>query len=79
PPVYPEQSRRLGEQGLVVARVLIGADGRPKDFAIKRSSGYVRLDKVVGETVMRWRYVPGMRNGVAEAMWYDVPLKFSLK
>jgi protein TonB len=28
--------------------------------------------------VMRWRYVPGKRNGVP-AMWFNVPINFVLE
>jgi protein TonB len=28
---------------------------------------------------MRWRYVPGKRGGVPEAMWSDVPINFVLE
>jgi protein TonB len=29
--------------------------------------------------VLRWRYVPGKRAGVAEAMWFNVPINFVLE
>ena len=29
-------------------------------------------------TVQRWRYVPGKRAGVPEAMWFNVPIRFVL-
>jgi len=29
--------------------------------------------------VQRWRYVPGKRNGVAEAMWFNIPINFVLE
>lgn len=52
-------SRRLGESGRVVVRVLIGPDGRAQEARIQRSSGYERLDQVALETARdRWRYVP---------------------
>lgn len=78
PPDYPVMSRRLREQGKVLVRVLIGADGSPVDAQIKHSSGFGRLDHTAVDTAMRWRYVPGRRNGVAEAMWFDIPFHFSL-
>ena len=31
------------------------------------------------DTVMRWRYVPGKRGDVPEAMWFNVPLNFVLE
>ncbi len=79
PPPYPAMSKRLGESGRVVVRVLIGTDGRAQDARIQRSSGFDRLDQVALETARdRWRYVPGTRNGVPEAMWFNVPLNFRL-
>ena len=79
-PTYPAMSKRLGESGRVVVRVLIGPDGRAQDARIQRSSGFDRLDQVALETARdRWRYVPGTRNGVPEAMWFNVTLNFVLE
>ena len=78
-PVYPHASRRLGEQGKVLLRVLISAEGLPEQVEIKQSSGYERLDRQAHDTVLRWRFVPGKRNGTPEAMWYLVPINFVLE
>ena len=78
-PAYPALSRRLGEQGKVVIRVFIGADGSATRAEIRSSSGYERLDQTALQTVQRWRYVPGKRNGVPEAMWFNVPINFVLE
>lgn len=78
-PPYPPMSKRLNEQGTVVMRVLIGADGQPQKAEIRKSSGFERLDRSAAETVMKWRYVPGKRAGVAEAMWFNVPINFVLE
>ena len=78
-PVYPAVSKRLGEQGKIVLRVLIGADGIPQKVEIKQSSGFERLDRQAVDTVTRWRFVPGKRNGVPEAMWYLQPINFVLQ
>jgi protein TonB len=77
-PAYPRMSRRLGEEGTVVVKVLINTEGRAEKAEIRTSSGYRRLDETALETVLRWRYVPGKRNGVAEAMWFNVPIRFVL-
>ena len=77
-PVYPRMSRRMGEQGTVMVRVLINADGRAEQAEIRTSSGYARLDDAALDTVKRWRYVPGKRAGTAEAMWFNVPVRFVL-
>ncbi len=78
-PPYPPLSKRLGEQGKVVVRTLIGADGMPQKAEIKQSSGFDRLDQSALATALRWRYVPGKRAGVAEAMWFNVPFSFVLE
>jgi protein TonB len=78
-PAYPPISRRLGEQGKVLVRVLIGADGAPQKAELRQSSGFDRLDQAALATAMRWRYVPGKRAGVPEAMWFTVPMIFVLE
>lgn len=77
-PVYPAMSKRLGEQGKTIVRVLIGVDGLPKSASIRQSSGYERLDEAARTAVMSWRYVPGKRNGVVEPMEFNVPINWVL-
>ena len=77
-PPYPPLSRRLGEQGQVLVRVLIGADGVAQKAEVKQSSGFERLDQAALSAAMRWRYLPGRRGGVPEAMWFTVPISFAL-
>lgn len=78
PPAYPRMSRRMGEQGTVLVRVFINAEGRAEKAEIRTSSGYARLDEAALETVQRWRYIPGQRAGQPEAMWFNVPIRFVL-
>ena len=78
-PAYPPLSKRLGEQGKVLVRVLIELDGKANKAEIKQSSGFDRLDQSALATVLRWRYVPGKRAGVPEAMWFNVPISFVLE
>ena len=78
-PAYPRMSRRLNEQGQVVIRVFVGADGSAQQGEIKTSSGYDRLDQEALRTVLRWRFVPGQRFGTPEAMWFNVPVNFVLE
>ena len=78
-PPYPAISRRLNEQGKTTVRVLIGIDGQPQRAEISKSSGFARLDDAAVATVMRWRYLPGKRGGVSEAMWFNVPINWVLE
>lgn len=78
-PPYPALSRRLGEQGLVVHSVLIGVDGTAVSARLVKSSGFERLDQAAYQAIMRWRYTPGKRNGVPEAMSFNVPFNWVLE
>lgn len=78
-PPYPALSRRLGEQGLVVHSVLIGVDGTAVSAQLLKSSGFERLDQAAYQAIMRWRYTPGKRNGVPEAMTFNVPFNWVLE
>ena len=77
-PQYPPMSKRLGETGTVMLKVLVGADGTAKDVLIHKSSGFERLDVAALEAVRKWRFVPGTRLGVPEDMWFNVPVKWVL-
>lgn len=80
PPLdYPRISRMRGEQGRVLVNVLIGQDGSAQKVEIKTSSGFDRLDQAAVNSVLRWRFVPGKRGGVAQAMWFTVPVNFVLE
>lgn len=78
-PAYPPASKRLGEQGKVVVGVLIGVDGTAQQVQVRQTSGFARLDQAALATALKWRYVPGKRGGVAEAMWFNVPINFVLE
>ncbi|MEZ7847682.1 MAG: energy transducer TonB [Polaromonas sp.] len=78
-PNYPSLSARLGETGRTVHKVWIDVDGKPQRAELVSSSGFPRLDKAAYDTVMAWRYVPGMRNGVAETMAVNVPIHWELR
>jgi protein TonB len=63
----------------VIVRVLIGTDGNAQDAQVQKSSGFRRLDEAALKAARSWKYVPGKRGGVAEAMWVNVPVNWELK
>ena len=75
---YPETSRRMGEEGVTVVRVLVTADGRAGEVELKRSSGFDRLDQAALRAVRKWRFVPATKNGEPTDAWLDQPVKFKL-
>ncbi len=78
-PVYPHAARRLGEQGKVLLRVHVSADGHAERVEIKVSSGFARLDQAAEDAVSRWRFVPARRGDQAIAAWVQVPVTFQLE
>ncbi|NBW00682.1 MAG: energy transducer TonB [Betaproteobacteria bacterium] len=78
-PDYPQMSRRLGEQGAVVLRVMISQDGRAGEIQLSKSSGYSRLDRAAIEAVRDWRFVPALKGGRPVAAWYEWRWEFRLE
>lgn len=78
-PPYPPQSRRIGEEGKVVLRVRVSADGNAQEVETKTSSGSNRLDESARKTVRQWKFVPAQRGGVAVESWVLVPIVFKLE
>lgn len=78
-PPYPLLSKRMGEQGRVLVRTLIGTDGQAQEVQLAQSSGFERLDQAALNAARQWRYVPGKRDGVPQAMWFNVPFSFQLQ
>lgn len=77
-PEYPPLSRRMGEQGRTVLRVLIDAQGRPERIEIKRSSGSARLDDAARRAVERALFRPHVEDGRPVAVYALVPIAFQL-
>jgi protein TonB len=69
----------MGEQGRVVLRVLVNADGRPEQVELRGSSGSPRLDGAALETVRRWKFVPARQGERPVAAWVLVPISFRLE
>jgi protein TonB len=77
-PTYPSASRRAGEQGTVMLKILIGEDGRARDVQVERSSGFARLDDAAVDAVRKWRFAAAVKNGAAMTGWVTLPVTFRL-
>lgn len=78
-PPYPHLSRRLGEEGRVLVRVLVDREGQPRTVALDASSGHSRLDNAAVQTVRRWRFIPAKHGEQPVSEWVVVPVMFSLR
>jgi protein TonB len=77
-PAYPALARRMREQGRVLIRVLVSADGMPERIELKTSSGFPRLDQSALETIRNWKFVPARQGEQKVAAWVVVPIAFTL-
>lgn len=79
PPPHPRLSIINGEQGQVILRVLVKADGTAGAVEVMTSSGFPRLDESARTTVQTWRFIPATVDGKPVSEWYQVPITFKLK
>jgi protein TonB len=78
-PAYPLPSRKSGEQGRVILRVLVNPAGRADSVEVRSSSGYWRLDDAASETVRSWKFVPAKHGADAVPAWVLIPVSFRLE
>ncbi|HET7204699.1 MAG TPA: energy transducer TonB [Steroidobacteraceae bacterium] len=78
PPAYPPRCRRMGIQGIVRVRALVGEDGRVMQALVAKTSGDDSLDEAAVEAVNTWRFEPARRDGVPIRAWASVPIEFKL-
>lgn len=78
PPKYPAESRKLREEGLVLLKVSVTAEGRAADVQLQRSSGFARLDEAALKAVRRWEFNPARAGVTPVACAVEVPVRFGL-
>lgn len=76
---YPSASRRLSEEGRVVATITVGADGKAGSIAVAQSSGFERLDGAAECVIRKLAFNPGKRDGVAVEAQATLPIVFKLE
>jgi protein TonB len=78
-PDYPEEAKRLHEEGVVLLDVLVDANGRAGEVSVSSSSGFAVLDNAAVQAVRRWIFEPARTGGVAVSSRVKVPVRFSLE
>ena len=78
-PSYPEIARRRGEQGRVMLRVTVSAEGTPLEVDVSATSGYPMLDSAALSAVRQWRFVPATQAGAPVSAAAEVPIRFRLE
>ena len=78
-PIYPARSRKAGEEGKVMVRVLVDVTGRPAQVSLQASSGHPALDESAVSAVRAAQFRPYAEGGLAQAVWVLVPINFVLR
>lgn len=77
-PEYPATALRAREEGTVLVRAEIDAQGNPTNVGIAKRSGSRDLDRAAMNAVRKWKFEPAMKDGKAVASTVQVPVDFTL-
>lgn len=78
-PSYPAYSRRAGETGRVLVRVLIDESGYPLKLEMQESSGFSQLDESAVTAIRAARFKPYTEDGKPRSVWVLIPIVFDLE
>lgn len=76
-PEFSEEARKNKYQGVVILRLIIGTDGKPRDISVQRTLG-MGLDEKAIEAVKQWRFEPGTKDGQAVPVEVSMEVSFRL-
>jgi protein TonB len=75
-PVYPQQAKDAGVQGVVILELVVSGDGSVSDARVLRSIPL--LDDAALECVRQWRYEPTLLNGTPVPIIMTATVNFTL-
>jgi protein TonB len=78
-PEYPAAAARTQEEGTVLVRVDVDANGVPTNVDVARRSGSRDLDRAAVDAVRQWRFNPAIKDGKKVAAVVEVPVEFKLQ
>lgn len=78
-PEYPASERRIGTEGAVTVRVLIGTDGRVKAVELVRTASDAFFEATRRYALSRWRFKPATRDGMPYESWRTMTVRFVLE
>lgn len=76
-PEYSEEARKAKFQGNVTLSFVVDAEGHARNIHIQRSLG-MGLDEKAIEAVKKWKFEPGMKDGIPVAVMVSVEVNFRL-
>ena len=77
-PEYPATLRHSGAEGSVVVEFAVDRSGRVTSARVLRST-HREFEETTLRAVLKWRFEPGRRNGVAVPFRMQVPVDFHIE
>lgn len=78
-PSYPASEQRLGRDGRVTVRVLVGTDGRVRQVERVSATSDAFFAATEAQALRRWRFRPGTRDGAPQEAWRTMTVTFRLE
>jgi periplasmic protein TonB len=72
-PVYPVEASIRGERGAVTLLIHVSPEGLASDVDIAQSSGYTALDRAARDAVLKWHFLPAVKDG--KPIEFEMPLR----
>jgi TonB family protein len=77
-PVYPAAMRKSGVRGEVVTRFILDSRGAVRNARVI-SSSQPEFDQAALDSISKWRFRPGRKDGEPVATWVEVPIIFAIR
>jgi protein TonB len=77
-PTYPPRAYRERAQGTVIVQFVVDVDGSVFNVAVKQRSSSRDLDEAALNSVMRYKFTPGIKDGQPVRVKYEVPVTFKM-
>jgi TonB family protein len=78
PPLYSDEARRLGVEGIVTAQAHVDESGNVTGVRVVKGLG-LGLDQNALVALRQWRFRPGTRDGSPIAMDVEVEVEFTMR
>lgn len=76
-PEYSDEARRVKHQGVVVLSLVVDSQGQARNIRVARSLG-MGLDEKAIDAVRKWRFAPGIKDGIPVAVQVNIEVNFRL-
>ncbi len=77
-PPYPSGLLRMGEEGMVTVRVLVGRDGRAKQIELIDSPHEGFWTATKRHALKKWRFQPATKDGAPFESWMTLKVRFEI-